>query len=89
MKLANSPTSLLDFIRRRVGVGELVRRRVDWLPLLEMTTYGFFLPPRLMVLMSLRVEQTSENLVLLLSPFLITTTTNATTAVAVATTLFQ
>ena len=23
------PTSLLDFIRRRVGVGELVRRRVD------------------------------------------------------------
>ena len=24
--------SLLDFIRRRVGVGELVRRRVDWLP---------------------------------------------------------
>ena len=27
-----SPTSLLDFIRRRVGVGELVRRRVDWLP---------------------------------------------------------
>ena len=28
----NSPTSLLDFIRRRVGVGELVRRRVDWLP---------------------------------------------------------
>ena len=51
-----------------------------------MTTYGFFfVPPRLMVLMSLRVEQTSENLVLLLSPFLITTTT----AVAVATTLFQ
>lgn len=49
----------------------------------------FFVPPRLMVLMSLRVEQTSENLVLLLSPFLITTTTNATTAVAVATTLFQ
>ena len=45
----------------------------------------FFVPPRLMVLMSLRVEQTSENLVLLLSPFLITTTT----AVAVATTLFQ
>ena len=29
----NSPTSLLDFIRRRVGVGELVCRRVDWLPL--------------------------------------------------------
>ena len=29
----NSPTSLLDFIRRRVGVGELVRRRVDWLPI--------------------------------------------------------
>ena len=28
----NSPTSLLYFIRRRVGVGELVRRRVDWLP---------------------------------------------------------
>ena len=55
-----------------------------------MTTYGFFfVPPRLMVLMSLRVEQTSENLVLLLSPFLITNTTNATTAVAVATTLFQ
>lgn len=55
-----------------------------------MTTYGFFfVPPRSMVLMSLRVEQTSENLVLLLSPFLITTTTNATTAVAVATTLFQ
>ena len=25
----NSPTSLLDFIRRRVGVGELDRRRVD------------------------------------------------------------
>ena len=25
-------TSLLDFIRRRVGVGELVRRRVDWIP---------------------------------------------------------
>lgn len=49
----------------------------------------FFVPPRSMVLMSLRVEQTSENLVLLLSPFLITTTTNATTAVAVATTLFQ
>ena len=45
----------------------------------------FFVPPRSMVLMSLRVEQTSENLVLLLSPFLITTTT----AVAVATTLFQ
>ena len=30
--MTNSPTSLLDFIRRRVGVGELVRRRVDWLP---------------------------------------------------------
>ena len=28
----NSPTSLLDFIRRRVGIGKLVRRRVDWLP---------------------------------------------------------
>ena len=28
----NSPTSLLDFIRRRVGVGELDRRRVDWIP---------------------------------------------------------
>ena len=27
--MTNSPTSLLDFIRRRVGVGELVRRRVD------------------------------------------------------------
>ena len=27
------PTSLLDFIRRRVGVGELVCRQVDWLPL--------------------------------------------------------
>lgn len=51
--------------------------------------FFFVVPPRLMVLMSLRVEQTSENLVLLLSPFLITTTTNATTAVAVATTLFQ
>ena len=42
MFTTNSPTSLLDFIRRRVGVGELasaswsvgelVRRRVDWLP---------------------------------------------------------
>ena len=30
--MTNSPTSLLDFIRRRVSVGELVRRRVDWLP---------------------------------------------------------
>ena len=28
----NSPTSLLDSIRRRVGVGELDRRRVDWIP---------------------------------------------------------
>ena len=28
----SSPMSLLDFIIRRVGVGELVRRRVDWLP---------------------------------------------------------
>ena len=31
--MTNSPTSLLDFIRRRVGVGELVHQRVDWLPL--------------------------------------------------------
>ena len=31
--MTNSPTSLLDFIRRRVGVGELVRRQVDWLPM--------------------------------------------------------
>ena len=30
--MTNSPTSLLDFKRRRVSVGELVRRRVDWLP---------------------------------------------------------
>ena len=28
----NSPTSLLDFIRRRVGFGELVRWQVDWIP---------------------------------------------------------
>ena len=30
----NSPTFLLDFIRRRVGVGvgELTRRRLDWIP---------------------------------------------------------
>lgn len=71
--------------------------RVHFQALQELSTWTtgndyiwfFFVPPRLMVLMSLRVEQTSENLVLLLSPFLITTTTNATTAVAVATTLFQ
>ena len=24
--------SLLDFIRRQVSVGELVRRQVDWIP---------------------------------------------------------
>ena len=67
--------------------------RVHFQALQELSTWTtgndyiwfFFVPPRLMVLMSLRVEQTSENLVLLLSPFLITTTT----AVAVATTLFQ
>ena len=27
-----SPTSLLDFICRRVGIGELNHRRVDWIP---------------------------------------------------------
>ena len=67
--------------------------RVHFQALQELSTWTtgndyiwfFFVPPRSMVLMSLRVEQTSENLVLLLSPFLITTTT----AVAVATTLFQ
>ena len=28
--------SLLDFIRRQVGVSELVRRRVDWLPIQQL-----------------------------------------------------
>ena len=27
--------SLLDFIRRRVGVGELVHQRVDWIPIYQ------------------------------------------------------
>ena len=26
-----SPMSLLDFIRRQVGIGELNRQRVDWI----------------------------------------------------------
>ena len=37
----NSPTSLLDFIRWRVGVGKLVRRRVDRKPMRE--TYLIYL----------------------------------------------
>ena len=42
----NSPTFLLDFIRRRVGVGELTRRRLDWIPFdcrfyAEWTTYTY------------------------------------------------
>ena len=35
----NSPTFLLDFIHRRVGVGKLNRRRLDWIP---DTGYGGF-----------------------------------------------
>ena len=49
--MTNSPTSLLDFIRRRVGVGELVRRRVDWLPV----TWLRYLPTMYCTLVKIHV----------------------------------